>query len=167
MEQLDERKRDLLELWGKNIQRVQTANHEAENWFSRLHLLIGIPAVLVTASISVGAFTDLLQQDKWILAILGLLATALTSLQAFLNFGDRAAKHGNAAIEYACLKRRLQEFKAFDPASETEVQAFVQELRESFDSLSRATPHTPQHIWRKMLKKFPPRGHSELEHKPG
>lgn len=153
---IGEKPNDLLELWGKNIQRIQTANHESANWFSRLHLLMGVPTVLITATVGVSAVTEGLKSYPVLLIGLSVLATVMSSLQAFLNYGDRAAKHGNAGTEYGCLKRRLQEFRAFDPKDELEVQTFVKELRESFDSLSRATPQIPTHIWDRMLTKFPP-----------
>lgn len=148
---------EVLELWAKNIGRVQSANHEAANQFNRIHISLGIPTILITGFVGAAAVTKWLEgYPSIILVVMSVLATALTSLQAFLNVGDRAAKHAQAANEYGCLKRRIQEFRSFRPEEEGALRAFMEEIRGRFDDLSRATPQIPTGVWKKALKAFPP-----------
>ena len=145
----------MLRIWHDNIKRIQIANADAANFFSRGNLLLGIPTIIVIATVCASAITDVLVDHKWALALLGLLATILAGLQAFLNFGDRSAKHANAANEYGCLKRRVQQFLALPPSSDDAFEQSLDEIRKTFDDLMRITPHVPNYIWRNTFQDIP------------
>ena len=145
----------MLRIWHDNVKRVQIANADAATLFSHGNLWLGIPTIIVTAMLSTSAATDILKDYKWVLALLGILATVLTGLQAFLNFGERSANHANAANEYGCLKRRIQQFLALPPSSDDVFEQTVDEFRKTFDGLMRSAPHVPHVIWRKALRRIP------------
>ncbi len=146
----------MLRIWHDNIKRVQTANANAANFFSRGNLWLGIPTIILTATVTVTAVTDVLKDYKWALAILGGFATILTLLHAFLRFSERSAKHMSAANEYGCLKRHIQQSLALPPSSDTKFEETVDEFRETFDRLMRTAPHVPIRIWRKAMRSVPP-----------
>ncbi len=145
----------MLRIWHDNIKRIQMANANAAIFFSRGNLLLGIPTIIVTATLSASAVTDVLKDHNWALALLGVIATILTGLQAFLKLGDRSAKHANAANEYGCLKRRVQQFLALPTSADDAFEQILNEIRKTFDVLMRVTPHVPIRIWRRAMQDIP------------
>jgi guanylate kinase len=146
---------EMLRIWHDNIKRIQIANADAASFFSRGNLLLGIPTIIVTATVGASAVTEILKDHKVILALLGLLATILAGLQAFLNFGDRSAKHKNTANEYGCLKRNVQKFLALPPSSDYVFEQKLDEVQKTYDDLMRISPHVPIWIWRRAMQDIP------------
>lgn len=77
--------------------------------FHLLHYWIGVPLILLTASMSTSAFATLISYGKAypfitvVGLVLSLLATILAALQTFFDFGGKAVKHATAAAALSSL----------------------------------------------------------------
>jgi chromate transport protein ChrA len=99
---------DLLDEWRRGLRISVRAHYEAAKHFERLHLMLSLPAVLVSALLGSAVFASFQHSDvSWIktmMAILSVATIGLSSLQAALRFAERAERHkGKVGLVFASL----------------------------------------------------------------
>lgn len=142
----------LLTDWFRRARESQQIHYECSNYFERLHLMLGIPTVVLSTLAGTAVFASLTKElgahEKIVVGLVSLLAASLASLQTFLNHSKRADKHRATAAGYAAVRRQLEEIKTIPPTAD-EVPAALEKLRKSMDALAAASPEVPARIkWR-------------------
>ena len=134
---------ELLRRWGLNAKRSQVANYKAANYFSKLHIRLGIPAIVLSSiagtSILANSGSDFSVINSILLGFISVISAVLAGLQTFLNYGDRASKHRLVASEYGSVKRHIQEILIKDIISDQDITS----IRERMDILSKESPEIP------------------------
>src|SRR5947209_17909906 len=92
---------DTLLHWLSNAKRSQRGHYATAHAYQRRHLFLGIPVVILSTAIGTSVFATL-EKDVaigWRIAT-GLMSVAtviLSALQTFLAFGEKSARHRQAA----------------------------------------------------------------------
>ncbi len=82
----------LLDQWRLGLRISHRAHHEAAKYYQRLHLIFGVPTVVISALLSTTVFATLEHSSvtsiKYILSILSVVMVVMSSLQAFLRYAE-------------------------------------------------------------------------------
>jgi hypothetical protein len=127
--------------------RLTSKSHfKAAAVWANLHLLVGIPAVVLAAIASALAHSQV-SDTKIDVAIISVAVAALTALQTFLNPSEREQKHLVAGNNYASLENRTRIFWTIqcwqEPNSDSALTARVLHLSEEDDKLKSSSPPIP------------------------
>jgi len=101
---------------------------DAKLW-ARVHLLIGVPAALLSALAGASALAQF-DNHSIIAGVLALIVTALTAVATFLNPNQIATTHQNFGNQYDALKNQARIFCNIRSATETAEQDLVRQLDE-------------------------------------
>lgn len=149
-------KADLLKYWRFRIHRVQIAHYECARYFERLHLWLGLPAVVLSTVVGTTVFaslskvTDLAFQIA--VGLLSVIAAVLTGLQTFLRYSELAERHRLVGARFANLKHRIELLTAFPPATEAEFNSSLQSVEDAWSKLREESPMLPGRIWKRIEK---------------
>jgi hypothetical protein len=140
--------------WYQRVITVAHGHYRAALRFSRLHLLVSVPTVLLTIIVGTSVFASLQQQpeEKWKIAVgvMSILAAVFSGLQAFLGYGDKVEKHKIAGSRYNAIGRKLEHMLAKgDDWTE------LKDIRERIDALAQESPHIPASVHGEMVKGAP------------
>jgi SMODS and SLOG-associating 2TM effector domain family 4 len=84
---------------------------------------------------------------------LSLLAAALTALQTFMSFEDRAKEHKTSGNKFSALRREFELYllESLDSGitSHSERVRQLKILTEKFSAISSEVPKVPERIWKK------------------
>lgn len=138
----------LLKHWRTNCSRSQIANYKAGNLASQWNYLLGVPTVILSATVGTSVFAALGNKvDASVQIAVGaisVLAAALAALQTFLKFGERSQKFKSTAAEYGAVKRQIDQLLS----NPNEINPSVLDrVRERMDTLAKEGPEIPQRIW--------------------
>ncbi len=152
--------------WLRNVKRSQKMNYDSALYYSRLNLFLGIPVAILATIIGTSVFATLESEVDtiWRIAtgLLSILAAALSSLQTFLAFGDRAAKHRAAAAEYGIIKREIeQSLISLKVNANIGVDELLSPVRDKIDRLAREAPLPPKKIHERAETNMPPKPFSD------
>jgi len=144
----------LLDQWRLGLRISHRAHHEAAKYYQRLHLIFGVPTVVISAFLSTAVFAALQHSNttwiKYLLSILSVVMIVMSSLKAFLRYAELSERHKTAAAQIGEVRRDLEQHLAFVNIPITE--ATVQELRKKWDAADRQAPTIPTSIYRKVEK---------------
>lgn len=158
--------RPLLTDWFRRVRESQHIHYACGNYFSRLHLMLGIPTLVVSTLVGTAVFASLDRQDigqfKIIVGLASILAAILSGLQTFLGFSERAEKHRVTAAGYAAVRRQLEFLDSFPPASPAEWKSSMAEVKKRMDELSKSSPEVPASVHGREVRKLKERGHSRI-----
>lgn len=118
---------NLLRHWRFRVHRVQTGHYEAGRRYDRLHLLLGVPAIAVSALVGTAVFSSLATEKSGVVVtiLVGLLSVTsavLTSLQTFLKYSEVAERHKLAGARFADLKHRIELIAVFQPTDSEKLE---------------------------------------------
>jgi hypothetical protein len=137
----------LIRQWQVGLRISHRAHYEASKYYERLHFLLGVPTVVMSAILGTTVFTSLQYEDiewiKFVMAVLSVAMVALTSLQTFFKYSERAERHKTAAVLVGEVRREFEQklqFSRFD-------EALVKLIREKWDAADRQSPTIPSHIY--------------------
>lgn len=149
-------KADLLENWRFRMHRVQLAHYECARHFERLHLWLGLPAIILSTLVGTTVFASLSKVTDVALQItvglLSVIAAVLTGLQTFLRYSELAEKHRLAGARFANLKHRIELLATFPPETEAEFSSSLKGMEEVWSTLREESPMLPGRIWRRIEK---------------
>jgi hypothetical protein len=138
---------ELIGQWQWGLGNSHRAHYEAATYFERLHLWIGVPTVIVSALLGTTVFTSLQHADaawvKTLMAVLSVSMIALTSLQTFFKYSERAERHKTAAVQLGEVRRELEQKLQFGPVDE----AFARAIRQKWDAADRQAPTFPPGLY--------------------
>ena len=147
---------DLLEDWHRRAQESQFAHFGAANWLSRCHLLLGVPAVMLSAIVGTTIFATLQEQSNLylqiVIGLVSLIAASVVALQTFLKLEERAENHRTAGAAYGAIRRQIQQI-LYSSGGENELD-IVNKIRSRLDDLALESPKVSERIWNKTEKKL-------------
>ena len=107
----------------------------------------GIPNVAISAVVATSIFSTLSVDAhiEWRIAtgVIALAGVIFTSLQAFLNFGDKAEKHKSSGAKYAGIRRELDIFYLELSGGKIERQKALERLKKIADKLNSLASESP------------------------
>jgi hypothetical protein len=133
--------------WLNGVIILQRAHYRTAKLCSVLHFCIGIPLVLVSATVGTAVFATLKSSPepttKIVVGLLSVAATVLAGLQTFLGLSERAEKHKQAGVRYGALRRELE----LEIVNGTPAHAFLSDFRGRWDAFDAETPTVPQWVY--------------------
>jgi len=137
----------LIDQWRRGLRISHAAHYEAAKFYYSLHLVLSLPAVLISAMLSTSVFVALQDsQVQWVktaMAILSVVAVVLSSLQAALRLAERSERHKTAAVQLGEVRRELEQQLVFQHRDEPTLE----KLRKRWDSADRQAPTVPSRIF--------------------
>lgn len=135
---------ELLENWQRKCRIRQLAHFGVARRLIRRNYLIGIPAVVLSATLGAGFLgtTQIHPNIRWqILAgIAGVAAAILTAIQMSADFFGLAERHRSTGAHFESLGRQIEQLLAVSPLSEEIALQTIDRLRRELDSLSEQAP---------------------------
>src|SRR6266481_6908548 len=112
---------DLLRHWRFRVHRVQRGHYIAGRRYDRMHLVLGVPAVGLSAVVGTAIFSSLSAANpdvRWtiVVGLLSIASVVLTALQTFLRYSELAERHKIAGARFADLKHRIELVAVFRTA---------------------------------------------------
>lgn len=134
--------------------RRSRAHYLAAKSLGRMHTLLGVPTVVLTAAVGTSIFATL-AADKSSNLFIGvgltsLVASLLAALQTLFRFAERSEKHRVSGAAYSAAKRRLDLLKVALSASAipiVEAHSKLSELVESLNSLEAECLDIPDRFY--------------------
>lgn len=143
---------ELIAQWQVGLRISHRAHYEASKYYERLHMLLGVPTVILSALLGTAVFASLQHSDaawiKSLMAVLSVSMVALTSLQTFFKYSERAERHKTAAVQIGEVRRELEQKLQFSQLDE----ALTKTIREKWDAADRQSPTIPTHIYVRIEK---------------
>ncbi len=140
----------LLEEWLYRIRRIQQAHYEAATHFVRLNYWLGVPAIVLSATVGTSVFATL-QRDtdvkiKIAVGIASVAAAILMALQTFLHYAERAEKHRTVGVRYGAMRREIEKKLAFPPLRK-DLATYIESVQIQWDKCNEDCPTVPKSIW--------------------
>jgi len=138
-----------LDDWRRTAEDLARAHEHAAVRLTRRGYQLGIPAVSLSAVVGTTVFATLETNAAfWIklfVALMSISVAILTSLQAFLRYGERAEKHRTTGAEYKSIVREvrtlLDEYNASDKTmTDDQARSSIALVRKRFDELDIRAP---------------------------
>ena len=141
---------ELIGQWQQGLGNSHRAHYEAAKYYERLHLWFGVPTVVMSALLGTTVFTSLQHADvawvKTLMVVLSVSMIALTSLQTFFKYSERAERHKTAAVQIGEVRHELEQKLQFGPVDE----AFAKAIREKWDAADRQAPTFPPGLYERV-----------------
>lgn len=143
--------RELLREWQVGVRIFHIAHSKGASYYSRMHMKLGIPVIVVTALVGTTVFATLGSSTLLFIQIgVGLLsvtAAVLASLQTFLGYGERSERHKLAAFKYGVLRRNIELFIATAPPDDAKLCSFAEDFKTKWDMADNESPAIPQRFY--------------------
>jgi hypothetical protein len=154
---------ELIGHWRLRVHRMQIAHYDSEALFSRRHLWLGLPVILLSTIVGTSVFSTLQKTElpvdgvdlRILVGLLSVAAAALAGLQTFLRYAERAEKHRVAGARFASLKTKIELISCLPPGNPNELEKALSQFQHSWTQLSEETPAIPPRIWRKVEHRMP------------
>lgn len=117
-------------------------HYEEANYWARFHLLLGIPAALLSAIAGASALGQF-DNHALIAGFLAIFVAALTGITTFLNPNGKASAHQTVGTKYTALRNQTRSFynlTLFTDTSEPDLIEQLQGLAKHRDELNEASP---------------------------
>ncbi len=139
--------------WIKRARESQFTHYQAGDRLVGRHRWIGVPAIVVSAIISLSIFGTLEKMGggewlKYFAIVFALLAAVLSGLQTFMKYAERGEAHRAVAANYGAIRRRLELLYATRPIDAKELKKIEAELA----ILGNKASVIPKKDFEKMLK---------------
>ena len=123
----------------------------AAHFWSRFHLWVGIPMVVLAALAGAAAFRSF-DTDGIGAGICSLVVVVLSSVMTFLNPNEKASAHLNAGNSYDALMNKVRLFWSIDcwrPEIDDVVSKRVAHLSDQKDKLNQNCPQIPSWAYKR------------------
>ncbi len=104
-------------------------HYEAAGYWTRFHLMIGIPTVVLSAIAGASALAQF-DNHSIIAGFLAIIVAALTAVATFLNPNEKANSHQNVGNKYNALRNKVRVFCNVDSSVENSEQELIRQLKE-------------------------------------
>ncbi len=141
---------ELLGRWHRRLRESQFSQFHAAEARERAHLLLGVPAIVLSTIVGTSVFASLEAtidtRIKIVLGTTSVVAAVLSALQTFLRFPERAEQHRRAGARFGAVRREVETLLAVGqpPSAET-----LTRLRRRIDRIVEEAPTVPTRIHRR------------------
>jgi hypothetical protein len=122
----------------------------ASHFWSKFHLFIGVPMVIMSAVVGASALSQF-DTQKVIAGVLSIIITIFSGLMTFLNPNQKSSAHHGAASQYYSLQNNVRIFRTIDCPREESEQVLTEKLKyfsEQKDKLNDTYPQIPPWAYR-------------------
>lgn len=152
--------------WFRRVRESQRVHYECGTHFSRRNLHLGIPAIVLSASVGTAVFASLetaaAGHMRIVVGLVSIAAAVLASLQTFLGYAERADRHRTAGAEYGGVRRSLELLKTIPPQSEQELRTILDNIKNRMDDLAKNCPEVPSWLKDKVDNELKSREHKRI-----
>jgi len=136
---------EMIENWTRRSRVNQMSHYESAKMYSIVYYCLGIPLVVVTASLGAinSANKHLISTEMTSLLLFTI--SILAALQTFLKLSERAQKHKTAASKYGAIRRDLETLMVKPKVTDAEIKT----MKNKMDGLALEAPSIPYVIWKK------------------
>lgn len=131
----------LLEKWVVKAKRFRDAHYYASARYRRLHYLLGMPSIVLSASLGTAVFATLEKEisveARVGVGIVTIAAAAFSAVHTFLRHAERAEAHRQAYVGFESVVRTMEASLAFK-LTPTDLQRAVEKIRKNLDDLNQA-----------------------------
>lgn len=131
-------------------------HYEEANYWSRLHLLLGIPAAIMSAIAGVSALAQF-DYHATVAGCLAIIVAALSAITTFLHPDSKATTHQSAGSKYTTLRNKVRAFSHLDVyvgQSEQELLEQLKSLAAQRDELNEASLPISDRAYKSARKKI-------------
>jgi hypothetical protein len=122
-------------------------HHEACSGWSKRHLYLGLPTVIISAIVGAAAFSQAAKADPWIGVVAGLLSISiavLSGISTFLNPSEKQSAHLIAAHGFDKLNNDTRIFWSIEAWQEESDEVITSQLRELVERKNELNSKSPQ-----------------------
>lgn len=131
----------LLERWVSKAKRFRDAHYHASARYRKLHYLLGMPSIVMSASLGTAVFATLEKnislEARVGVGIITIAAAAFSAAHTFLRHAERAESHRQAYVGFESIVRSIEASLAFKMGP-VDLQRAVEKIRKSLDDLNHA-----------------------------
>jgi hypothetical protein len=137
----------------RDARTANVAHLRATDSMAWRNFTLGATTAMLSAVIASTGFATLHNDDPTLRGVLAgfvMLAAALSGLQTYMRYGNRAAQHREASRNYGVIVRQisLAQEKLREAGQLTpEIQAQIAATEHALDAADRAAPNVPPFIW--------------------
>ena len=131
-------------------------HYEEANYWSRLHLLLGIPTAIMSAIAGVSALAQF-DHHTTIAGCLAIIVAALSAITTFVHPDGKATTHQSAGSKYTTLRNKVRAFSHLDVdvgQSEQELLELLKNLAAQRDELNEASLPISDRAYKRARKKI-------------
>lgn len=138
---------DVWEGWHRDLCVLELAHRKAAARSQSRHKMIGIPVILLSVIVGSGVFATLQQDTEiavWLKAAvvaISFLAAALSSIQTFLKYGEKATRHKSAAVGFGELKKDLERVGMV--GGHPDLDGFLEGVKTRWSEIADEAPDLP------------------------
>jgi len=139
--------------WEIRLNAAQTGHYIASEKFQNIHIIIGLPLVVLSTFVSAFLFFD--SEVFWhtiFLKISGLVVALFASIQTFIRPAEKAEMHRSKATKYGKLKRDIEIFRNSQFDEDHQFQKFCQNFIFEWNAIAEDAPLTKKSIRKKVNK---------------
>jgi len=138
--------RSLMHRWQKDIRMYQIAHLRTSARSSTAGRLLGLIVTIFSVIVGTSIFASLNSSNSQAILItvgvISLVATVISGVNSFLNYGERTERHQAAGIKYGSLRRRIDECLA--TMTDDQLKEEIKTIRSAVDQLEQESPVIPQ-----------------------
>lgn len=139
----------LLRKWRSQVQKRKIVHMKSAEYFKKKHYAYGLPASVLGALATTGAFatfrncdpeTSECEGEQWVRLLVGFVSMAQSGLSAFnlfMNYQSRSEKHLSAAEGYESLFRAIDTILQMPPSTRGDPIGTLREIQNHYDEISR------------------------------
>jgi uncharacterized protein YqhQ len=157
----------LLTDWFRRVRESQRTHYECGTHFRRLHYVLGIPAIVLSAVVGTAVFASLAETtpttwSRIIVGLVSIVAAVAASLQTFLKYGETADMHRVAGAQYGAIRRSLELLKTMPPSTMEEMQVQITTIKDLMDRLASEAPGVPSRMKDRIDKELKSKDHKRI-----
>jgi hypothetical protein len=139
-------------LWVKDCKEKRNAYWKLFYSYQRWNNLLSVPLLLISSATGITSVAQLGNsgaQMEWVVAILGVLSTALAAFQRYFRYGEKGEQSKGIAKRYALLARKGElQANLFESnrISMKDIVSFMEDFRKDLDSLLQEIDDVPPEI---------------------
>lgn len=147
-------KENLIDVWYERAAACQKCHYLASARYTKLHYYIGIPLIILAASIGTTSFINIKEMQVSISLIIGIGSMCIavfSGLQTFLGLNEKSEKHQLYGARYGSIGRKLEVLRNY-PERCTFDQ--VEGIKLDLDKLALEAPKIPLDILAKVKRTY-------------
>ena len=149
----------LLSNWQRRMDACQHAYYLEAERYKRLHLWLGIPAVIFSTVVGTAVFATLESQSvgisaRVIVALVSIAAAVLAGLQTFLRLSEAAMAHAQAGDWYSAIKRDIEQLLAHRRDERGNAKTCTDALRKEMNKVGQKSPELRESLWMDIARRY-------------
>ena len=138
----------LAQQWHKGLRINHIGHSVAASRFKKRDSILGSSSAILSAIVATSLFAFLSdtanEKLKLLTGIISVLAAISAAANTFLNYGELAEQHRQAAVSFGSLRRRMELLNLSDDSNK---RSLMDKLREDWEELEKQAPVLPPKVY--------------------